>query len=74
MFAVSRPSWWLSAPAKALQKLGDPFPKSALDSAQSTMDNSAQRIGGTADRIGQGADSTLASTKETANLFAEQGA
>jgi len=37
--------------------------KSMLDSAQSTLDKSAQRT-----------ESTLASTKETANLFAEQAA
>ena len=39
--------------------------KSMLDTTQSTLDKGAQRIGGTA---GQAA----ASTKETANLFAEQ--
>ncbi len=37
--------------------------KSMLDSAQSTLDKTAQRT-----------DSTLASTKETANLFADQAA
>ncbi|OLB64324.1 MAG: hypothetical protein AUI10_11635 [Actinobacteria bacterium 13_2_20CM_2_72_6] len=55
--------------------------KSMLDNARSTMDAGAQRIAGTAERAKDAVsswtdspDSGHASTKETANLFADQNA
>jgi hypothetical protein len=55
--------------------------KSMLDTARSTMDAGAQRIAGTAERASQAVsgwtdsgEGAHASTKETANLFADQTA